>query len=598
MDVLELGLADAAADEEVAPPQGAARPPQGGEVRHEFGERRIGIVRPVHPAQVVVLAIGVVVAALRTRTLVAHQQHRHALREEHAGQHVALLPGTKSEDAGIVGRTLDAVIGREVVAVAVAVSLAIGLVVLLLVGDRVGEGVAVMRGDEVDAGQRRAAGRQEDLARAGEPLRQLGERAGIPAPEAAQVVPELVVPLAPAVGIAAELVAAPADVPGLGDELDPREDGVLLHRLEEGGLGREVAGRPAETGGEIEAEARHAVGGHPVAQAVEHHPHHPRMGDVQGVAAAGAIDVAARIFRVELVVARIVDAAEGERRPEMVAFRRVVVDHIDQGLDAGRGEFADGEAQPARTALPEIARLGGEVVVGLVAPEIDEALVHEEAVVGEGLDRQEFEGGDAELQQVLDDRRMGEAESGAALGLRERRMGHGERPDMGLVDHRLVERARVGQADGIGRVGSGDHAAGQEGRAVAPVDLVLAGAAMAVAVERIVPADAAGDLAGIGVEDELGRVEAVPGGRVPRAEHPVRVELARQQAVQITVEDVVGPAGQADRARFVPRARLEQAEIDPGRILREEGEVYAAAVEMRAERRRQALLDDDHSGPS
>ncbi|GJE83266.1 hypothetical protein CJNNKLLH_4637 [Methylorubrum thiocyanatum] len=335
-----------------------------------------------------------------------------------------------------------------------------------------------------------------------------------------------------------------------------------------------------------------------MAQGVEHHPHHPRMGDVQGVAAAGTIDVAARVFRVELVVARIVDAAEGQRRPEMVALGRVIVDDVDQGLDAGRGEFADGEAQSARPALAEIARLRREVVVGLVAPEIDEPLVDEEAVVGKGLDRQEFEGGDAELQQVLDDRRVGESESGAALSLRERRMRHGQRLDVGLVDHRLVERAGRRQGKSIRRLGAGDHAAGQEGGAVAPVDLILAGTAATVAVERVVPADAAGDLAGIGVEDELGRVEAMAGGRIPGAEHPEAVELTRQQAVQVAVEDVVGPAGQTDRARFVPRAGLEQAEIDPGRVLREEGEVDAAAVEMRAERRRQALLDDDHSGPS
>jgi len=47
---------------------------------------------------------------------------------------------------------------REVVAVAVAVLLAVEVVVLLLVGDDVGQGVAVVARREVDAGERRAAG--------------------------------------------------------------------------------------------------------------------------------------------------------------------------------------------------------------------------------------------------------------------------------------------------------------------------------------------------------------------------------------------------------------------------------------------------------
>ena len=44
------------------------------------------------PADLVVLAVGVVVAALRARELVAHQQHRHALRKQQRRQQVALLP--------------------------------------------------------------------------------------------------------------------------------------------------------------------------------------------------------------------------------------------------------------------------------------------------------------------------------------------------------------------------------------------------------------------------------------------------------------------------------------------------------------------------
>src|SRR5687768_16117250 len=48
-------------------------------------------VIPVDPADLVVLAVGVVVAGLRAAELVARQQHRHALRDHERRKHVADL---------------------------------------------------------------------------------------------------------------------------------------------------------------------------------------------------------------------------------------------------------------------------------------------------------------------------------------------------------------------------------------------------------------------------------------------------------------------------------------------------------------------------
>ena len=49
---------------------------------------------PIDPADLIVLAIGVVVAALRSPHFVAATEHRHPLRQEQGGEHVALLPFT------------------------------------------------------------------------------------------------------------------------------------------------------------------------------------------------------------------------------------------------------------------------------------------------------------------------------------------------------------------------------------------------------------------------------------------------------------------------------------------------------------------------
>ena len=58
---------------------------------------------------------------------------------------------------------------------------------------------------------------------------------------------------------------------------------------------------------------------------------------------------------------------------------------------------------------------------------------------------------------------------------------------------------------------------------------------------------------------------------------------------------VVAAAGQPDRAALVALARFEQAEVDRGRMFGKQGEIDAASVEMRAERRRHAIVDGDNT---
>ena len=79
-------------------------------------------------------------------------------RQQQRRQEVALLAGPQRQDLRVVGRALDAAVPGPVVALAVAVVLAVGLVVLLVVGDEVAQREAVVRGDEVDARDRPAAG--------------------------------------------------------------------------------------------------------------------------------------------------------------------------------------------------------------------------------------------------------------------------------------------------------------------------------------------------------------------------------------------------------------------------------------------------------
>ena len=85
-------------------------------------------------------------------------------------------------------------------------------------------------------GERLAAVGLVEVAGAREARRELGD-ARLPAPEVAHDVAVDAVPLAPQHREVADLVAARADVPRLGDQLDLREDGVLVDRVEERAAG-------------------------------------------------------------------------------------------------------------------------------------------------------------------------------------------------------------------------------------------------------------------------------------------------------------------------------------------------------------------------
>ena len=78
------------------------------------------------------------------------------------------------------------------------------------------------------------------------------------------------------------------------------------------------------------------------------------------------------------------------------------------------------------------------------------------------------------------------------------------------------------------------------------------------------PAQLAGERAGVGVEQELVRIEAVPRlGRVG-AVRAQAVELARPQVGEVAVPDLVGELGQRDAVGLAPALGVEEAELDPG----------------------------------
>jgi hypothetical protein len=83
--------------------------------------------------------------------------HRHALRQQQGGEEVALLLGTTRQHRRVVAGALDATVVGAVVRLPVVVVLTVRFVVLVVVGDEIGEREPVVRSHEVDRRHRQPA---------------------------------------------------------------------------------------------------------------------------------------------------------------------------------------------------------------------------------------------------------------------------------------------------------------------------------------------------------------------------------------------------------------------------------------------------------
>src|SRR6201993_4074418 len=197
-------------------------PTQCDEFRREIKHLAVDCL-PVEPSDLVVLTVGVVVAPLSAPELVAPQQQRYARREQQRHKKCALLPRAEGHYGWIVGWALGSTVPRAVVVGAVAVALTVGIVVLVVVRDQVGQGEAVVHGDEVDrcAGSASFIGPVVDVSRTAQARSEIAQQPVMAAPPVARGVAEASVPFAPQRREATDVVTIhAADVPRLGDELD------------------------------------------------------------------------------------------------------------------------------------------------------------------------------------------------------------------------------------------------------------------------------------------------------------------------------------------------------------------------------------------
>jgi hypothetical protein len=192
----------------------------------------------------------------------------------------------------------------------------------------------------------------------------------------------------------------------------------------------------------------------------------------------------------------------------------------------------------------------------------------------------EFDRRDAELLQVVNDRRVGQGTVLAAQLLGNCRVQLGQALDVGFVDDALGIRDVRGSVSRPVEERIDHHAVHHVLRGV----VVVLGVRVAEVVgeQRLVPVDLAAGRLGVGVEQQLRRVEPLARGWVVVAVHAVAVALSGLDGRKVRVPDVgvhLGEFHAGFRQFFV-----EQAEFDLVCCLTVEREVGAVAVEGCAER--------------
>ena len=247
------------------------------------------------------------------------------------------------------------------------------------------------------------------------------------------------------------------------------------------------------------------------------------MHDVERVARAGEVHVVARVLGREPVVALVVDALEAQHRAQVVALGGVVVDHVEDHLDARAVQRLDHALELAHL-LPALAGggvggVGREEADRRVAPVVRQPPGVQEVLVGDVVDRQQLDRGHAERLEVRDRVLVGEPGVGAAQVLAHAGAQLREALDVRLVDHRLVPR-RAQRAVALPVEARVDHHALRDRVGVVlvvalEVGVRLAGRDVREDVAAVEP-DRALDRLRVRVEQELARVEAVALARARR----------------------------------------------------------------------------------
>ena len=180
-------------------------------------------------------------------------------------------------------------------------------------------------------------------------------------------------------------------------------------------------------------------------------------------------------------------------------------------------------------------------------------------LVHELMHRQELDRRHAQRGEIVDGRRMRQTRVRAAQMLWNLVAMLAESLDVNFVDHRLVQlssgRAVAAPVEAV----VNDDRLRNIRRAVAVVALKII-APQRIRKDRVIPFDVAADRPGVGIDQQLRRIAALPLRWIPWAVHAETVALAGTDPREIRVPAECGALRQPD-APFVTGV-IEQTEID------------------------------------
>ena len=205
---------------------------------------------------------------------------------------------------------------------------------LLVVRNQVAQREPVVGRDEVDAGRGAARVALVEVGATGEPRGQLAEDGEGTSPHVPDRVAVAPVP-SDHWGGSCRPGSHLAQVPGLGDELDLADHRSCCTRSKNADSRSTSWNWRASVAARSKRETVDVHLDDPVAQAVHDQLQRVWVGHVEAVAGAGGVVVVGPVVGHEPVVGGVVDALERQDRAQVVALGRVVVDDVEDHLDAG-----------------------------------------------------------------------------------------------------------------------------------------------------------------------------------------------------------------------------------------------------------------------
>ena len=138
----------------------------------------------------------------------------------------------------------------------------------------------------------------------------------------------------------------------------------------------------------------------PIPETVHDQLQHTRMFDIKRVTAARIVDIKPRILAQQAVVDAIVYAAKTQGGPQVAALGGVVVDHVQQHLNARFVQIAHHLLKFRRVVAGHISGMGGEKIERVIPPIIYQSTFDEEVLVNKKMDRQQLHAGHTQLLEI------------------------------------------------------------------------------------------------------------------------------------------------------------------------------------------------------